>query len=47
LMVTHSSEHGARADRVIEMLDGEVIHGPNPVFPVAKNADISLAETNG
>jgi|TARA_B110000483_G_C18200258_1_gene544882 putative ABC transport system ATP-binding protein len=47
LMVTHSPEHGARADRVIEMLDGEVIHGPNPVFPVAKNADISLAETNG
>ena len=47
LMVTHSPEHGARADRVIEMLDGEVIHGPNPVFPLAKNADISLAETNG
>ena len=47
LMVTHSPEHGARADRVIEMLDGEVIPGPNPVFPVAKNADISLAETNG
>ena len=47
LMVTHSPEHGAQADRVIEMLDGEVIHGPNPVFPVAKNADISLAETNG
>jgi putative ABC transport system ATP-binding protein len=47
LMVTHSPEHGARADRVIEMLDGEVIHGPNPVFPVAKTADISLAETNG
>jgi putative ABC transport system ATP-binding protein len=47
LMVTHSPEHGAQADRVIEMLDGEVIHGPNPVFPLAKNADISLAETNG
>lgn len=25
LMVTHSPEHGARADRVIEMLDGEVL----------------------
>lgn len=24
LMVTHSPEHGARADRIIEMLDGEV-----------------------
>ena len=27
LMVTHSSEHGARADRIIEMLDGEVVGG--------------------
>lgn len=27
LMVTHSPEHGARADRIIEMLDGEVIGG--------------------
>lgn len=26
LMVTHSPEHGARADRVIEMLDGEVLN---------------------
>ena len=27
LMVTHSPEHGARADRIIEMLDGEVVGG--------------------
>lgn len=27
LMVTHSPEHGARADRIIEMLDGQVIGG--------------------
>ena len=24
LMVTHSPEHGAKADRIIEMLDGQV-----------------------
>jgi len=27
LMVTHSPEHGARADRIIEMLDGKVVEG--------------------
>lgn len=27
LMVTHSPEHGERADRIIQMLDGEVING--------------------
>ncbi|MBT8145316.1 MAG: ABC transporter ATP-binding protein [Gammaproteobacteria bacterium] len=27
LMVTHSPEHGARADRIIEMVDGEVVGG--------------------
>ena len=27
LMVTHSPEHGAKADRIIEMLDGQVING--------------------
>lgn len=27
LMVTHSPEHGQRADRIIEMLDGEVVNG--------------------
>lgn len=27
LMVTHSPEHGSRADRIIEMLDGQVING--------------------
>lgn len=29
LMVTHSPEHGQRADRIIEMLDGEVVSGAN------------------
>jgi len=27
LMVTHSPEHGAKADRIIEMLDGQVVGG--------------------
>lgn len=27
LMVTHSPEHGSKADRIIEMLDGQVIGG--------------------
>ena len=27
LMVTHSPEHGKRADRIIQMLDGEVVNG--------------------
>lgn len=30
LMVTHSPEHGRRADRIIEMLDGEVVNGDQP-----------------
>ena len=35
LMVTHSPEHGARADRIIEMLDGEVVGGdPGARFSV-------------
>lgn len=29
LMVTHSPEHGERADRIIQMLDGEVVNGDN------------------
>lgn len=29
LMVTHSPEHGERADRIIHMLDGEVVTGGN------------------
>lgn len=27
LMVTHSPEHGARADRIVEMLDGQILNG--------------------
>ena len=31
LMVTHSPEHGAKADRIISMLDGKVIDGPDEI----------------
>lgn len=31
LMVTHSPEHGAKADRIISMLDGEVIDGADEI----------------
>lgn len=27
LMVTHSPEHGARADRIVQMLDGRIVNG--------------------
>jgi putative ABC transport system ATP-binding protein len=30
LMVTHSHEHAARAQRIVNMLDGCVVHGPQP-----------------
>lgn len=46
LMVTHSPEHGARADRVIEMLDGEVIGGQSSVTPVT-NITASQQKLNG
>ncbi len=41
LMVTHSPEHGQRADRIIEMLDGEVIMGGTtaPLSVVADNTE--------
>lgn len=32
LMVTHSPEHGAKADRIISMLDGKVIDGADESF---------------
>jgi len=44
LMVTHSPEHGARADRIIEMLDGEVIGG-DPGAKLSIIAD-NTANTN-
>lgn len=46
LMVTHSPEHGARADRVIEMLDGEVIGGQSSVTPVT-NITATQQKING
>lgn len=41
LMVTHSPEHGQRADRIIEMLDGEVVGGDSsaPLSVVADNTE--------
>jgi len=30
LMVTHSHEHASRAQRIVNMLDGRVVHGPQP-----------------
>jgi putative ABC transport system ATP-binding protein len=45
LMVTHSPEHGARADRIIEMLDGQVIGGNDSasLSMVADNTSVSSA----
>lgn len=37
LMVTHSPEHGQRADRIIEMLDGEVVNGGAKMSVVSDN----------
>lgn len=37
LMVTHSPDHGARADRIIEMLDGTVISGASEPNIVTMN----------
>jgi len=41
LMVTHSPGHGAKADRIIEMLDGQVVSGDSPAHLsiVADNTD--------
>jgi putative ABC transport system ATP-binding protein len=43
LMVTHSPEHGARADRIIEMLDGRVVNGEPHAGTPARAEEISLA----
>lgn len=37
LMVTHSPDHGAKADRIIEMLDGQVIKGASAENVVVLN----------
>lgn len=42
LMVTHSPEHGERADRIIHMLDGEVVDGDGATLSVV--ADNSKAD---
>jgi len=43
LMVTHSPEHGERADRIIHMLDGEVVDGDGATLSVVadnRKADV-------
>lgn len=46
LMVTHSPEHGARADRIISMLDGQVIAGAESKLSIVSNeAELELAES--
>lgn len=46
LMVTHSPEYGARADRIIEMLDGQVIAGTEAKLSVvADNSILDQAES--
>lgn len=43
LMVTHSPEHGERADRIIHMLDGEVVDGDGASLSVVadnRKADV-------
>lgn len=45
LMVTHSPEHGARADRVIEMLDGQVVGGESEsAASVTRLADLKQSQ---
>jgi putative ABC transport system ATP-binding protein len=48
LMVTHSPEHGARADRIIEMLDGKVIGGDASarLSVVADNTEVNESQTH-
>lgn len=46
LMVTHSPDHGARADRVIEMLDGEVVSHEEPAATSDSSTD-DLREAEG
>jgi putative ABC transport system ATP-binding protein len=41
LMVTHSPEHGERADRSINMLDGEVVSSDSAGLAVVSNSDPS------
>ena len=47
LMVTHSPEHGAKADRIIEMLDGQVIGGDTSarLSVVADNTSVNESQT--
>ncbi len=48
LMVTHSPEHGQRADRIIEMLDGEVVSGDSSanLSVVANNNESKIQDTH-
>ncbi|MFT4886900.1 MAG: putative ABC transport system ATP-binding protein [Pseudohongiellaceae bacterium] len=48
LMVTHSPEHGERADRIIQMLDGEIVGDASgaklSVVPISTGASQSLTQ---
>ena len=45
LMVTHSPQHGERADRIISMLDGQVVAGgQSKLSVVADNSAFERAE---
>jgi putative ABC transport system ATP-binding protein len=47
LMVTHSPEHGQRADRIIEMLDGQVVGGDaNAHFSVVADNSTTQAQVS-
>jgi len=45
LMVTHSPEHGAKADRIISMLDGKVVDGAEESFD-APTSNVTAMKRN-
>ncbi len=46
MMVTHSPEHGERADRIISMLDGEIIAADNAAhLSVVSNSSAATAQS--
>ncbi len=45
LMVTHSPEHGERADRIIQMLDGEVVSQQNTARLSVVTGAVSVGQT--
>ena len=47
MMVTHSHEHGSRADRIIEMLDGRIVGGDTGSMLSVVADNTATAETHG